>query len=183
MHNAMCIDYIKVWQKDEYDENVTCPKKKYDMRQADPTGNYISDKKEDWSFHSAQGGEGRVDFDYDRIVINSTNYGDVDYAVQFYQSKVPIEPHTRYMLSFEAKADEDREISVAVTAPDMNWKRIMQDRKMNIERKWQKHVVCFESDEDCYDNARLEFNIGNMGSVATLFLRNIRIEKKPLPDS
>ncbi|MBO4460762.1 MAG: diguanylate cyclase [Clostridiales bacterium] len=183
MHNAMCIDYIKVWQRDEYDENVTCPKKKYDMRQADPTGNYISDKKEDWSFHSAQGGEGRVDFDYDRIVINSTNYGDVDYAVQFYQSKVPIEPHTRYMLSFEAKADEDREISVAVTAPDMNWKRIMQDRKMNIERKWQKHVVCFESDEDCYDNARLEFNIGNMGSVATLFLRNIRIEKKPLPDS
>ena len=181
MHNAMCIDYINVWQKDSYDENVVCPERVFNMRPADETGNLISSDKEDWIFHSAAGGEGRVDFEFDRIVLNSTNYGDVDYAVQFYQGKVPIEPDTRYMLSFEAKADEDREISVAVTAPDMNWKRIMCDTKMNIEKKWQKHIVCFESKDVKEDNARLEFNIGNMGSVASLFLRNIRLEKKNLP--
>ena len=181
MHNAMCIDYVKVWQKDSYDENVMCPQKTYDMRKADETGNYISSQKEDWAFHSTAGGEGRVEYDFDRVVITSTNFGDVDYAVQFYQGKVPIESSTRYMLSFEAKADEDREMSVAVTAPDMNWKRIMKDTKVNIEKKWQKHVICFESGIDQNDNARLEFNIGNMGSVATVFLRNIRLEKRPLP--
>ncbi|MBP5654169.1 MAG: diguanylate cyclase [Clostridiales bacterium] len=181
MHNAMCIDYVKVWQKESYDEDVRCPERLYDMRLADDTGNYISDKKEDWSFHATAGGEGRVDYEFDRIVINSTNYGDVDYAVQFYQGKVPIDTSCRYMLSFEAKADEDREMSVAVTAPDMNWKRIMNDTKVNIEQKWQKHIICFESGDVQEDNARLEFNIGNMGSVATVFLRNIRLEKRPLP--
>jgi len=182
MHNAMCIDYVKVWQKESYDENVSCPERVYDMRSSDDTGNFISSRKEDWSFHATAGGEGRVDFEFDRIVITSSNYGDVDYAVQFYQGKVPIDHSTRYKLSFEAKADEDRELSVAVTAPDMNWKRIMNDTKVNIEENWQKHIICFDSKDDQEDNARLEFNIGNMGSVATVFLRNIRLEKAPLPE-
>jgi|GEM_PF-692308 len=175
--NSMYVDYIKVWQKKEYDENVACPPKIYHMRDCDKTGNYILNSEEDWEFYSAAGGEGRAEFSDDYVKIESFNYGDENYSVQLYQSGIPIFKNTEYVLSFEAKADEERAMSVAITAPDMNWLRIMDDTSIKLETEWQQHIVRFDSGKYSNDDARVEFNIGNSGSNAAVRLRNIRLAK------
>ena len=38
---AMYVDYVRIYQKDSYDENVEKPEKVLEMREADETGNFI----------------------------------------------------------------------------------------------------------------------------------------------
>ena len=76
------IDYVKVYQKDSYDENVTKPIKEVTLRDPDATGNYInngdfsvvedlSDTK-NWQFMTALGGKGTAEIKNKELVI-STN--------------------------------------------------------------------------------------------------------------
>ena len=66
-NNPFCIDYVRVYQKDEYDENVTRPEIDVTLRDPNPDGNYInnadfSDAEDlsdntNWKFLTALEGE------------------------------------------------------------------------------------------------------------------------------
>ena len=99
-NSAYYIDYVKVYQKDSYDENVTKPIEEVILRGPDENGNYIingdfsvneelTDDK-DWVFLTALGGEAGAEIRNNEIAVTTENEGTVDYSVQLVQPNLPM---------------------------------------------------------------------------------------------
>ena len=184
---AMYVDYVRIYQKDSYDENVTKPEKVFNDREPDETGNYVinsdfAEKEnlnddEGWKFLLAKGGVGEAEIGDHEIIISSENAGTEDYGVQLVQPCMPMIKGDSYTFSFEAYAEEDRTIIGAVTAPEVNWIRYFPDTKVDLTGEWQTYSFTFEMTEESDDMGRVEFNLGNQGSTATVHIRNVRLEK------
>ena len=180
------IDYVRVYQKDEYDTNVSKPEKVF--REANADGNYInnsdfSDESEDlnddvdWKFLLAQNGKGAATIKDGMIEITSEADGDVDYSVQLVHWTIPVYQGKKYKVTYEAMAEEEREMKVAVTAPYVDWIRYYPDTTVNLTTDWKEYSFEFDMTEKDDNEGRLEFNMGAQGSTATICIRNVRFEE------
>lgn len=184
---AMYVDYVHVYQKDSYDENVTKPVKVFNDREPDQTGNYVNNSyfeheedltdDVDWKFMLFNGGEGKAELGDLEIVITSENEGTEEYSVQLVQPDMPLHKGEKYRLSFDAYAEEDRTIIAAVTAPEVDWIRYFPDTKVDLTTEKQNFSFDFEMTEADDDKGRVEFNMGKQGSTATVHITNVRLEK------
>ena len=179
------IDYVRVYQKPEYDTNVTKPEKVY--RQPLEDGNYIfngdfaeaEDLTDDtnWKFLLFNEGVGEAKIENNQIIITSTNDGTEEYSVQLVQPEMPVLKGHSYRVTFDAKTDEDRDIVVAVTAPNAGWIRYLPDTKLDITKEWKTFTYEFTSDQKDDNYGRLEFNMGNHGYTSTVYITNVRYEE------
>ena len=179
------IDYVRVYQKPEYDMNVKKPEKNY--REALADGNYIYNgdfseqeslgDEENWKFMLFEGGQGAAEIRDNMIVISSEAEGSVDYSVQLVQAKLPILKGKKYRLTFDAYADEERDIIVCVSAPTAGWIRYLPDTLLTISSEKTTYTYDFEMTSKDDPNGRLEFNLGHRGSTSTVYISNVRVEE------
>ncbi len=179
------IDYVRVYQKPEYDMNVTKPEKNY--REPLEDGNYIYngdfaeaeplDDEENWFFLLFEGGEGQAAIADNTMTITSQKEGTVDYSVQLVQPNLPMIKGTKYRLTFDACAAEERDMIVCVSAPTAGWIRYLPDTMLTLGTDWQTYTYEFEMTEKDDNNGRLEFNMGHKGSVAEIYIKNVRLEE------
>ncbi len=179
------IDYVRVYQKSEYDTDVKKPEKLY--RDPDETGNYIingdfsqaedlSDDKQ-WTFYLAEGGAGAAEIKDNTLIVSSTDAGSQEYSVQMFQPGLPMIKGKKYRVSFDAKADEARNIVVCVSAPTAGWGRYLPDTTQAITTEMKTYTFEFEMTEKDDNNGRLEFNLGKYGETATVYIQNVRVEE------
>ena len=183
----MVVDYVRVYQKDSYDENVSKPVKEVVFKESDETGNYVSNGKfenienleddTDWKFLLFEGGNGSASISDGAIHIETSNAGSVDYSVQLVQPNIPMENGGQYRLSFEAYADEERTMITNVSAPDLNFIRYLEDQKLTLTTQPQTYEYEFYMTGDNDANGRVEFNMGAQGSAAAIHITNVRVEK------
>jgi len=183
---AMYVDYVRMYQKDSYDENVQRPEKLVEFKEADETGNFVSNsdfgEDEDltddvnWKFLLASGGTGAATIGDHEIIITSEAEGSEEYSVQLVQPLMPMMQGKTYVFSFEAYAEEPRQMKPAVTAPNVNWIRYFPDTPVDLTTEWQTFSFEFEMTEKDDDHGRVEFNMGKQGSTATIHIRNVRLE-------
>jgi len=182
------IDYVKVYQKDYYDENVKAPEKeKVTLRDPDTSGNYIvngdfSVKEDltddtDWGFKTALGGVGELSIDDKTLICKTDDYGTVDYSIQIVQPNVPMAKGGQYEVSFKAKADEARTMITNVTGPDNSYVRYFADTLVNLGTEYQDYKYTFTMEQSDDPNGRLEFNLGNQKSNATVYIQDVKIKK------
>ncbi len=123
------VDYVKVYQKDSYDENVEKPVKNVILREPDTTGNYInngdfsiaenlSDDK-NWKFLTTLDGDGKAEIKNHEMVISTVNMGTADYSIQLVQPDVPLQKGGTYKVTFDAYADEARTMIADISGPDL----------------------------------------------------------------
>lgn len=184
---SMQVDYVKVYQKDSYDENVTKPVKKIKLKKADKNGNYITNsnfaKKEkldgskNWEFLQAQGGAGSATIKGKKIVIKTKEAGNEDYSIQLVQPGLPMEKGAKYQLTFDAYAAKARTMKVGISGPDMNYMRYFNDTTVKLTKKKKTYKYTFTMNEDTDANSRLEFNMGKAGSTATINITNVKLKK------
>lgn len=178
------IDYVRVYQKPSYDTNVTKPESKFREPLAD--GNFIyngdfaeaEDLTDDinWKFYLAEGGKGTAEIKDNSIVISTEAEGSQDYSVQLFQPELPMIKGKKYRVSFDAFADEARDMIVAVTAPTAGWGRYLEDTKFGVTTEKKTYTFEFTMSAKNDPNGRLEFNMGNCGSTATIHISNVRVE-------
>lgn len=182
----LAVDYVRVYQKESYDDtNVVKPSSV--MHDPDETGNYVRNAdfsvaedlsdEVDWKFLLAYSGAGEAKIENNEMIISSTNAGTEDYSVQLVQPNMPIEKGGVYKVTFEAMAEETREMKVAVTAPEVSWIRYLEDTSLTMTPEWQAYEFEFTMQNDNDAKGRLEFNMGNQGATATIHIRNVRLEK------
>ena len=111
------------------------------------------------------------------LVITSEKEGSVDYSVQLVQPELPMIKGKKYKVTFDAKVDEQRDIVVCVSAPTAGWIRYLEDTTETISTEWKTYTYEFEMKDKTDPNGRLEFNLGNRGSTATFYLKNVRVEE------
>lgn len=178
------VDYVRVYQKAEYDTNVTKPAK--DFRELTADGNLIYngdfavveplDDETDWFFLLFNGGAGSAAIVDQTMVITSETAGTEDYSVQLVQPNLPMINGTKYKLTFEAMAAEERDMIVCISAPTNGWIRYLPDTTLMLGTDWTTYTYEFEMTEKDDNNGRLEFNMGKKTSIAEISIRNVRIE-------
>lgn len=147
------VDYVKVYQKDSYDENVEKPVKNVILREPDTTGNYInngdfsiaenlSDDK-NWKFLTTLDGDGKAEIKNHEMVISTVNMGTADYSIQLVQPDVPLQKGGTYKVTFDAYADEARTMIADISGPDHNYTRYWKDTKWNLEHRKRHILMCF----------------------------------------
>lgn len=179
------IDYVKVYQKDSYDENVTKPIKNVVLREPDGSGNYINngdfsvaeDLTDDvnWKFLTTQDGEGSAEIKDKQIVISATDAGKAVYSIQLVQPNVPLKKGGKYKVTFDAYADAVRTMIADISGPDHNFTRYLKDTTVELGTEKKTHTLEFQMTSDSDANGRLEFNLGNTASTATVYISNVRI--------
>lgn len=179
----LVVDYVRVYQKDSYDMNVKKPEKNY--REPNEDGNYINngdfatelDKKKDWTFYKDKGGDGSASVENGEIAIATTAEGTEDYAVQLFQADIPQIRGHKYRITFDMRADEERKAIVCVSAPTAGWIRYFPDTEFDVSTDMETYTFEYEMTEKDDNNGRLEFNLGNRGSMATVYITNVRLEE------
>lgn len=179
------IDYVRVYQKPEYDTNVSRPEAQY--KEADETGNYLNngdfaeaedlDDNKNWSFFLLNGGKGAAQISDNTLTITTEDEGTVDYSIQLVQPDLPMFNGQKYRVSFEAASSDTRDFIVCVSGPSAGYIRYMPDTRVTVTPEWQTFSYEFEMTERDDNNGRIEFNMGKSGSTADLYLRNVRVEK------
>lgn len=179
------IDYVRVYQKDHYDTNVTKPEKVY--REATEDGNYIYngdfaeaedlEDEENWSFLLDKGGAAKAAVQDGMIEIDTEKAGTADYAVQLVQAGLPVIKGDTYRLTFEARAEDARTMNVCISAPTAGWGRYLPDTEVELTPDWQSYAYDFKMKDRDDNNGRLEFNLGGTDAADTVCIRNVRIEK------
>ena len=178
------IDYVRVYQKAEYDTNVKKPEKVF--READETGNFIHngtfepealDDDEDWTFLLFEGGEGSAEIKDNTMIIYTDNVGTVDYSVQLVQPLLPMIKGKNYRITFDLWAEEERPLIVCVSAPTAGWIRYFPDTRIVAETEPQTYTFEFTMKDKDDNNGRLEFNMGGKRSGATIYIQNVRVEE------
>lgn len=179
------IDYVRVYQKEHYDTNVTKPEKVY--REAAEDGNYIYngdfadgtalDNEEEWVFMTAEGGEAEAVVQDGTVAIETGRAGTADYSVQLVQAHLPMIKGDTYRLTFEARAEAARTMNVCVSAPTAGWGRYLPDTAVELTTDWQTYSYDFKMKDRDDNNGRLEFNLGGTAFADTVYIRGVRIEK------
>lgn len=193
-NSAFVIDYVRVYQKASYNENVTKPKKVLNLKAADTSGNFVTNgnfktdedltDEKDWIFLTAQGGKGSAKIEKGQIHIMTQNSGIEDYGIQLVQPSMPLIKNTKYVLTFKAYASKQRTMKVAVTAPKRSWKRYLNDTSLTLTEKPQTYSFEFVMKDSDDDSGRVEFNMGKNASTADIFITDVclkeagKIEKK-----
>lgn len=184
---AYYIDYVKVYQKDSYNEDVKKPIKEVILRDPDKNGNYVNNgdfssaedlnDEKDWKFLTTLGGEASAEIKDKAIEITTVNEGTADYSVQLVQPDIPMKRGGVYKVSFEASASEARTMKVDISAPDRGYKRYLEDTTVELitEKKTYEYEFTMTDKDDA--NGRLEFNLGVAGSTAKVFITNISVKK------
>ncbi len=179
------VDYVRVYQKPEYDLNVKKPVT--ELVEPEPGANYIHNgdfsvtedlnDDVDWKFLLFNGGEGSAEIKDGKMIITSQNAGTVDYSVQLVQPNLAMRKGSKYRVTFDAYASEARDIIVCVSAPDNGWVRYLPDTTLTLSTDWQTYTYEYEMTTKDDPNGRLEFNLGNRGSIAEVNITNVRVEK------
>lgn len=177
------IDYVRVYQKNEYNYDVSRPTASFP--EPDENGNYIHNgdfaeaenlkDTKDWIFLLAGGGSGKAEIKNNMMVIESTSAGSVDYGVQLVHPNIGMRFGKKYRIQFDAKADAARTIKVSVTAPEVNWIRYFPDTLTDIGTDWKTYTYEFTMREVDDPHGRFEYNMGNQGSTATLYFKNVSV--------
>lgn len=191
-NQAYSIDYVKVYQKDSYDENVTKPEKTENWREP-VNGNYVLNgnfatypfaESNDWEFKTANGGAATCSVNNNELTVTTTNDGTVDYSVQLLQAGVPLKKTAQYKVSFQAKASEARTTGVAVKGgEDRGWEAYFSKGDVALTTDYQTYEYTFTMDKASNANARFEFNMGAAGSTATIHIKDIKLEMVKQPEA
>lgn len=192
VNNPFVVDYVRVYQKDSYDENVTRPEVKFEpTNEPDDSGNYIKNstfaEAEDltddtnWKFITALDGAATAEIKDNSMVISTENAGTVDYSVQLVQANVPFEKGATYEVSFDAQASENRKMNVDVKAPNRGYQSYMKTLVPELTTEMKHFSTQFVMKADSDVNGRLEFNMGNAGS-GDIVLQNVVVKKTADPD-
>ena len=182
------IDYVRAYQKDSYDTDVDKPQNDVELRDPDETGNYVINgdfsvvedlfqEDSNWQLLLAGAGEATANIADNALHVTTTEAGELNYSVQVVQANLPLGKGMKYELSYDAYADEARSMITGISAPDKGYIRYLNDTTVELttEKQTYRHIFDMTGDSDA--NSRLEFNLGNQGSMAAVHISNVRLEK------
>lgn len=111
--------------------------------------------------------------------IDVAQSGGDDWRVDFYQPNRALAANGRYVLSFWAKADRARPLSVnsAKGAPD--WDNYGLYRTVSLDTDWREYNVAFDAPTTAVTDARIQFMAGAL--TGTIWIDDIRLTSRP-PD-
>ncbi|MDE5966846.1 MAG: carbohydrate binding domain-containing protein [Lachnospiraceae bacterium] len=197
-NQTFMVDYVRAYQKtDGYsEEGVEKPEKVINWREPFADGNLVyngnfqgtdilPEGASDWEFGCQKDGEAVKEVIADDTFgasakaakITTTAAGTEDYSVQFMQAGIQLQQGYEYTVSFDAYAQAARTMIVDISAPDVSFKRYLQDTTVSLGTDKQTYTYTFKMESESDGNGRLEFNLGNTSPTDDVFISNVSVKK------
>lgn len=171
----MVVDYVRIYQKNSYDENVKMKEMDVAIRSGDASGNYVSSNK--WEFMSQQGGEGSAEITPSLLTVNTKSAGGVDYSIQLVQADIPLVKGGFYEFSFDAYSTENRSMMAGITGPNNGYVRYFGDEKISMTPAKKNYKFNFQMKETTDPACRIDFNMGATSSTAPIYISNVVVKQ------
>ncbi len=193
----MLVDYVRVYAKDSYNMNVTRPLPKRDEESfagfENDNGNYIldqnfgtlntevmKDNRMDVSSHSWYalalndfGGNAAVSNRNGECYVDVKDAGSEVHSVQVIQHLGVAEGYT-YVIEFDAKAEEERPISVKLGGDEDNsWAVYSSQYSSPLTKEYTHFKYKFTMEYPTDKTARLEFNVGK--NPNDVWIKNVSV--------
>jgi len=174
----MAVDYVRVYQKDEYPHREKPVKEEGTARKPLEDGNYIYNGGFDvddpeatgvegvsntsyWTFLQGPGGVSAVNVDEGVMHVQVEKGGTTDYSVQLLQAPVHLEKGAKYKASFDMKAQNTREVKLKIGGDgDRGWKDYAAIAPFEVSTEMTAYEFEFTMKDDTDVKARFEFNMG-----------------------
>lgn len=189
----MAVDYVRVYQKDEYPVREKPEPSEEDLYGREPledgnyvyNGNFNSNDSEVpgiegvantdyWSF-GTDGGAANLSVDNEMLHLDISNGGSVEHGVQLLQAPIRLEQGATYKASFKAKAESERPLKVKIGGGESRgWSDYANKASITLSEEWAKYDFEFVMPERTDPKARFEFNMGQ--NDADIWLSDVRLE-------
>lgn len=174
----MAVDYVRVYQKDEYLHREKPVKEEETAREPLEDGNYIYNGGFDvedleaigieevpntsyWTFLEGPGGIATVNVDEGVMHVQIEDGGTTDYSVQLLQAPIHLEKGAKYKASFDMKAENPREIKLKIGGDgDRGWTDYAAIAPFKVSTEMESYEFEFTMKYDTDVKARFEFNMG-----------------------
>ncbi|HHV30127.1 MAG TPA: family 16 glycosylhydrolase [Clostridium sp.] len=174
----MAVDYVRVYQKNEYPHREKPVKEEETAREPLADGNYIYNGGFDvndpeaigiedvpntsyWTFLKGPGGIATVNVDEGVMHVQIEDGGTTDYSVQLLQAPVHLEKGAKYKASFDMKAQSSREIKLKIGGDgDRGWTDYAAIAPFTVSTEMESYEFEFTMKYDTDVKARFEFNMG-----------------------
>jgi len=97
------------------------------------------------------------------------------YFVQFKQLGIRLQKNKNYELSFKARSDKEREISVSFGMEKSPWTNYGLGQTVALGQKWEQYRILFTANADTDDNTRLSFILGK--TAGTVWLDDVSLSE------
>ena len=176
------IDYVRVYKKNEYkkiDKTIKNDSKSNTSFNVNLIKNHdFKQKLSNWTFLEGFGGKASAtleNFENNNFLkVNILESGQFNYSTQLIQT-LKLEENNWYKLTFDAKSDSNREISLKVGGDEARkWVAYFQN-KFLLDDKLNTYSVIFKMKDPSDEKARVEFNLGL--SKSPIWISNIKLER------
>jgi len=111
---------------------------------------------------------------YGNAYYYNLNGGTEAWHVQLYQRDLKFNANSRYILSFDARATNDRDITIDISDVNNPNNNLVQET-INLTTQWERRFIVFETKAE-FNNAKLVFNLGK--NNASILMDDVKIEKE-----
>lgn len=181
------VDYIRVYELEGgYDENISKPKIALEDLPEDIkqpiNGNFIyngdfANDGENWQLLTHFGGAGSYTYETINgekfLKANIENQGNQSYSIQVIQ-EAPIMKGRYYKLSFDAKAENNREKGIKIGGGESRGWAAYHTNTFNITKEVNRYTTMFQMIQDSDPNGKVEFHLGL--SKLNVWLGNVKLE-------
>lgn len=187
---VMEVDYVRVYDLEGgYDENVKKPELKKETNNKQESNKNLlvngdfSNEDSDWQLLSHFGGKGTFEFEENEenkyLKTQIEDGGPNSYSIQIIH-EAPVIKGQWYKLSFEAKSEENREISAKVGGGESRgWAQYFANT-YNLTKNMGKYISVFQMGAETDKIAKVEFH-GGLSNI-NFWLGNVSLEPIDNPD-
>jgi hypothetical protein len=137
-----------------------------------------TNKVDSWRFEQHEQGKGAAKADGDAIVFETTTPGGEAWHVQAVQHGLDLKEGKEYTLSYKAKADAERTISVNAMIDVDDWHTIGLAEEVVLTKDWKDYSTTFKAENVDKENKknRISFILG--GEKGKVWLKDVTLTEK-----
>lgn len=119
-----------------------------------------TNKAESWRLEQHEQGKATLSVDGDAIVVDVTDVDGTAWHVQIFQTKLDLKNGKEYVLTFKAKAADNREIQAQAGIDQEDWHYIGLDDTVQVPKDWKESKHTFTANNTVEKNNRIGFVLG-----------------------
>jgi len=128
-----------------------------------PTG-----KEDSWLFQQFGTGKGSLKADGDAMVFTITDIDDTNWHVQAVQNGLDLVDGKGYVLKFQIKASEPRNVSIAALIDQDDWHVVGLAETFAVDKDFSKQEFTFTASNTVPKKNRLNFDLGEAKGTVTV---------------
>lgn len=115
--------------------------------------------------------------------VHVTTLGAQNWHIQLHQTGLDLTNGEPYTVSFFARADKERPITVYTGVDQADWHNIGLNERLQLTPEWQKFTLAFTATRAVEDHSRLSFTLGD--ALGTVDLAEVTLQpgvENPFPE-